>query len=924
MNFEISFFSNRCPSPIPPKGKIATWFNANGNKWAGAPYWECRFTNKGNEVGVMKSITFHMCSCNSGGEQFAVYPSGTATADGAKFECICELSINGGGYSSYESEQASIPMTGPNITAGPSTTNPWGTGFGPKNEVTFNFEEVPGVNKGGTIDVRLKINNTVNNPNYSGSHFISTKKKDEVIVPVIEPPEPTDPDPETIVIGDADKTITDKNIISTSDDIWKNYRCTFGVTISPSNAVIRNPSIGHSGGTSGLVNTSFNGSTITCTAANSNTDYSAYETFRLSADGGASASFTVRFHNKPTAKVSLSRKKLNIRTASSYRFERDFNSGDHVEISVGNIWLTSENGSTLTKSQKTFENNATSMNIASHTSNGLKFLSLVSNSKNIFKVDREHVPNKIKFKVWNTEVQNVNPENAYASTQIIDNVYWSISPKDISQLSFDWMFGSIVMASVDVRNSEASDVTFKNGFDNLPSTVVIGISGDEFPFIGNLRYENDDSSDTAGYCRGIRIEYMYSKNESENSVANSGRAFYYDKMSSSQAPISMEGRVVLDSRNAENINKFRDLYIRITPYFYFGSARNTNTTEAGSISEDNRRYFGDSFTLPQKFVYMTDSDFYTPFLFPTVRATAPYTSMMLPQIERSGHLISKSLVDYRDVSNKMDFGIRIADKEIVMRKNPEYFSSTVPQPHVIVDIGYATKDFSETSPSVSTSSTVYQPFIDLYDDEEYQVRKEYTDTIVIADTGIAGNTNRTLPTLIRLDTSLTSMWDLTNETPLLGIRPTVNKGELIFYHDYENFQTFIDKYRNLIPDGAINGESFTINKVSKGKTGNVINTEFWSEIARRISLYSESMQNWATASSKLSWVKTKFTIPKGTVIDNLNPLASLFQNFWVLLTKCNGHENQAFATHKYLHDMGFTHESLSIFTHKQISNKEGL
>lgn len=895
-------------------------------------------TNVGNDRRVLTSVTIPLVSGNSGGQEFATTNNPntsvqhTTTANGSEFTVVCELSFNKGATYDYSSEELTVPGQKTfNMDFGPNTSSAFKNSFrAPPWPVNykFNFENVPAIDPNAQIYARVRVTEVKNVFNQKGSPVLQTDKIQNISDNTESKPEES-PDPTSISLSPTTQYITDNNVTSTTADIFKNNTCTFAINKGPADAdsVIRDPSITHTEGTEGIVKVSVSGSTITCTAASKNIDYPADETFQVSVRGGASALFTVGFYNKPTAEVSLSHKVLNIRTASNHSFERSFVRGDDREISEGKIWLTSNDGKTLTLSQKTFENTATSLNIANHTSNGLNFLNLSSNSKNIFKVNREHVPNKIKFKVYNKEVQNINPENVYASTQIIEDVYWSISPKDVRQLNFDWMLGTTVMATVRATGPETCDVSFKNDFDNLPDTVVIGLSGDKFPFIGNLRYDNDDSSLTAGYCRGMRIEYMYSRNESEDSVANSGRVFYYDKMSSSQSPISVSGRLSLDSRNIDNLDKLRDIYIRITPYFYFGSSRVTNTTtpDTSSTSEDKKRYFGSSFTLPQKFVYMTNSDFCAPFLFPTVKSSAPYTKMMLPQVERSGHLINKKLVDYKSISDKMGMGMRVGDTEVSMRKNPEYFSSTVLQPHVIVDIGHLIKDLSgDQSSHVLSSSTVFQPFIDIYDDEKYEVRVEFTDTVTVEDTGIAGNTNLILPTVIRLDTLLTSMWDPAKETPAYGAIPTVNKGELIFYHDYDNFQLFMNKYQNLIPNKATNNDSFTVNPVPVSKTTELISTDFWIEIARRISKYSESMQNWASSSSKLSWVKTKFTIPKGTVIDNLNPLASLFQNYQYLLTKCDGHENQAFATHKYLHDMGFTHKMLAKFTHKQIMNKEGM
>lgn len=915
---------------ISSNGKIATWFQIRNSggvwRWAGSESWSCRFTNTGNETLTFKSIRFSMCSCNSDGQTFMT-TGGLKVANGAAFNVVCELRVNGGEWNDYGSSDSYIPEELKLNSTHLDKDDPWGTPFGPKRTVEFTFtEKVPGVSKGGTIDVRLRIIN-VEGGNGKGNPFISTSRKNEVVVPEVAPPE--DPDPDSISISDSgSQRITDKNITSTNTDIFKDFMCQFTVSASPADSEIRDPQITHVGGTDGLVDASIRGNVITCTARNYNTDYNASETFKLTVRGGASANFTVNFHNKPTSVVSLSKKTLNIRTASNYKFTRT-NPNDDYEISTGHIWLTSNPGNnSLVLSDKTFENNASEMNIANHSSNGLRFLNIASNSKNIFKIDRENVPNTIKFKVFNQNVQNVNPDTVYSSSQEISNVIWSITPDDIKQLSFDWVHGSNneVIARVNVTGSTTCDEIFNEGYDRIPEVILIGLSGTDYPMIGNLRYENDDSIINAGFCRGMRVEYLVSKNESAESVAEDGRVYYYDKTSEPNVtPTTVQGRVTPVKSILENLPKFKELYVRITPYFYFGSARMSGTTnsDTSSTSEDNRRYFGDSFLVPQKFIFIEESDFYTPFVFPTVSALSPSTPILIPQVERAGNLIKEEVTDIRDLFDDINFGFLIDDKyEISIKESPDYFSSTALQPHIVTNIGKAVTDLSGDHSEVLKSSLPIQPFIDIYYGEEYHVRIKTTNNVLVKDTGIEGNTNLTLPTVIRLDTRMSSLWDPTTEVPVLGERPEVNKGALIYYHDYDNFQVFMNKYQNLIPNKLTNQTSFTVNPVPKGKTSEIISTEFWIEMANRISDYSESMQNWATSVNQVCWAISRFTIPKGTIISNVNPIASLFQNFWDLLVKCSSYDS--FATHKYLHDMGYTHQMLSSFTHKQIMNKEGL
>lgn len=166
------------------------------------------------------------------------------------------------------------------------------------------------------------------------------------------------------------------------------------------------------------------------------------------------------------------------------------------------------------------------------------------------------------------------------------------------------------------------------------------------------------------------------------------------------------------------------------------------------------------------------------------------------------------------------------------------------------------------------------------------------------------------------------MWDPINDRSYESVRPGVKKGEKISYNDYQHFQDFIDKYRYLVPNYSTNTDSFTVNPIPKNMTGQMICTEFWIDIARRLNVYSDSMKQWIGSDGLVIWHDSIFSIKKGTVIDNNHIMKSLYQNYWDLLIQKSGHDK--YATHEYLNKMGYTHKELSSFTHKQINKKEGL
>ena len=391
---------------------------------------------------------------------------------------------------------------------------------------------------------------------------------------------------------------------------------------------------------------------------------------------------------------------------------------------------------------------------------------------------------------------------------------------------------------------------------DVPNVILIEQNS---PMVGNLVYTN--AAVSGGYCRGFRVQYI-----NENNVIR--RTDYFDANIDLNGQASTSGRV-LHKYNLTDIPTGELLTIKITAYFYFNDSKAT-------------RYYGASITVPQKLLRIKDSDLLPTKIFPETVTTSPYTPMMLPDVERFGYSLSDLFFSINEFVES-DFGLLINGQEISIKTAPSYFSSYNLTKNIVVDVGKYVKDNE-----INMTQCTIKPYIDLYYGTEYVKRISITDNIA-------------LPNAV-IDTSLATIWE----------RPVIEKGKLATYFDYDRFMKFINKYRVLYNNQILS--------VPTNKQGDIINTDFWVNIANKLDTYAQNMQDWATDVTNfvVVWALPEFKHKKGEIITNNN----LYQNYYDLLIQHSGYES--FATHDYLHDSNYTHNDLNHYTHNEITNKEGI
>lgn len=381
------------------------------------------------------------------------------------------------------------------------------------------------------------------------------------------------------------------------------------------------------------------------------------------------------------------------------------------------------------------------------------------------------------------------------------------------------------------------------------------------PLIGNLKYSN--VAITGGYCRGFRIQYI----DNLNTVVYTD--YINATVNSSTGIASTSGRI-LNAAKLNNLPYGKELTIKITMYFYFNDSTTT-------------RYYGSTYTLKQKLIRIREEDLYPTLIFPIVNQQSPYTPMMLEDVERFGYELSDVVVNNQELFDT-DFGLLVDGKEVNFNTAQEYISSTGITKHLVYDIGKYVKDNK-----LYLSELTVLPYIDVY----------YGKTYIKRITVKGGNDKTPNAVIV---TTLDSMWN----------RPVAQSGEYTTYFDYDRFMQFINKYRALYNNQLFN--------VPTDKRGDIINTDFWLDIANKLDIYATNMQNWATNTINfiVLWALPEFKHEKGEYITNNN----LYQNYYDLLIQHSGYDS--FATHDYLNENNYTHNELGTHTHDEITNKDGI
>lgn len=263
------------------------------------------------------------------------------------------------------------------------------------------------------------------------------------------------------------------------------------------------------------------------------------------------------------------------------------------------------------------------------------------------------------------------------------------------------------------------------------------------------------------------------------------------------------------------------------------------------------------------FLKISDADLIPKLFFPLLSKTEPWTHMMLQESERFGYEFFDIIADFWNYY-KSKFGINIGGYDLFLDETYYYSSGHVVR-HIICDMGSFVANHQ-----MFDSALEIKPFIITMIDTPQEKR-------------IYSPPNNSV-----LCTTQETMWKV----------PIATKGDYLKYFDAERFMQFINKYKPLIDyqDWIVPTEM----------RGYIIDTDFWLQKENQINTnYVDNMYDWmmspgsGATNEKPCWIHTKFPHIKG-------------QYFVVDAT---------YATHDYLHEMGYTHNYLHQFTHDQIKQQ---
>lgn len=448
-----------------------------------------------------------------------------------------------------------------------------------------------------------------------------------------------------------------------------------------------------------------------------------------------------------------------------------------------------------------------------------------SDTQNIHKIADDAKLIDYKFRFYNSEVQEKTSDGGTYKKDLDTKIRIYMAPNDASQIGFDFL---------DRNNNVISGA-------NLPGIILMQ---QEDVMIGNITYPND--SIEGGYCRGFRFTFR--------GVGGGSEYLSFDLDSNNNMTGSYNGKIMeLGSGLYNSLPYNVVMELVVEPYFKFGPF--------GSLF--GSAYSDCSVVIGPLFLKIKDEDLVPKLIFPVLSNSAPYTPMMLPDVERFGYEFTDVIWQNWNYF-KSRFGINIdgIDMYVDTVEGSEYYTSKTVVKHIIFNMGSFIVNYS-----IFKEDVYIRPFIDtLYDTpQEKRIYAPQNES--------------------HLCTTKDSTWR----------RPIANKGEFLRYFDAERFMQFINKYKPL--------NNNQIWSVPIEMRGYIIDTDFWIQKANYLnSNYVDSMIAWLNESSVIDndmpcWVHTEFLHKKGE---------------YLFIT-------ESAATHDYLYEMGFTHDYLSQFTHDQIA-----
>lgn len=447
-----------------------------------------------------------------------------------------------------------------------------------------------------------------------------------------------------------------------------------------------------------------------------------------------------------------------------------------------------------------------------------QYFTLDSDSNNKYKIAEDHTLIPFLFRFYNSVVQTEYSDIGTYKKDLWLDLKICCAPTMPDQFSYEWL---------DRYNHVVE-------WKDLPEIFLLH---QEDIMVGNLRYSNEEAE--GGYCRAFRCTFRdyYTK---QTYVT-------WDLMSEDDFEGITSGKIMeLSSSLYARLPELTMLELTIIPFFYF----NDSPTIA---------YYEVEIVIPQLFIKGMDEDVIFKLFFPVLSKTAPYTPMMLPEVERFGYSFEKIISDNWP-KFKSKIGINIGGYDLFLAET-KYWSNYRVVQHMIVNMGHFVNNHQ-----MFTEALEIKPFIITMVDTPQEWRDWAPPNDVI------------------LCTTEESMWT----------RPIAISGQYLRYFDWDRFMQFINKYKPLR-----NNEYWQVPEELRGYQ---IDTGFWIDKANVLNnKYVASMYSWVTeeeaSNIAVCWMVTQFNHIKG-------------EYFQVLESR---------TTHDYLHDMKFTHDYLHNFTHDQIT-----
>lgn len=531
-----------------------------------------------------------------------------------------------------------------------------------------------------------------------------------------------------------------------------------------------------------------------------------------------------------------------------------------------------------------------------------QYFSLESNANNKVKIAEDGQTVPYLFRFYNSAVQDKTTDTVSAYKQDLNvNLNVCFAPSNIRELSFDF---------VDANNNIIP-------WQDVPEVILME---QEDISIANLKYAN--RLDTSGYCRAFKITFR--------NIETKEIIYEYNLMSEDDNIGQYSKRVIKTSDTAyAQLHYNIQMEMIITPYFYFNDSPNV-------------AYSKISYVLPQIFTKIATSDLLPELKFPYLNKTAPWSKILLPDVERFGYEFAEKLDDtwFYSLGN-VKFGVEAGNVRCY-HEDHRYWASVFMVKRQLFDIGTFV-----TNNGLLSSSLKIRPFFEVMSGTE-QEKRFYGEEAI-------------------LDTTWKNIWR----------RPVAKSGEYLTYYDAQNFMDFINKYRYFN-----NNEIWTVPTEMRNAH---IRQRFWKEIETYLNEhYVKPMQSWVSeyacthdfmhnmkfthnylhnfthdeisgrATRYAIWQESCLHIWRGqhiyverdvlTTHDYLfesclthNDLSqftydelmykgsynNLKENYYDLLRDMDAHDrSKRFATHNYLKDKQYNHNFLADYNHQEIKTKQ--